>query len=662
MNLFLKYKGKHIMNKAASLPEPFFVSIIPHFPGEEAYLAQLIRERFKKTGINRYAMSFPLHPQGDDIYDKVKIQKETFRRLKALLADEKEIRLGILFQTTLGHGGYWNLAPQCGIEADKILKADGSETHRCCPLDQRFLDYIYNCITTLCEEGPAFALGDDDMRMFDGTCYCDRHVKMVSEMVGKEFTREELANAIANASPRDPVAVAFEKAQVKAMEKLSETMRKAMDACDPSISCGCCIVNSRYDYAEAETSILAGPNERVLRVGNSLYLEGAAKDELWRNAGTGFQVVNARSWGAKLLDESDTCPHNRYSKSARTMHLHITSGLIMGLDGGKLWLDQGAYPLREVSRPYEKILAENRYFYRQIINISKTWTPAGGVIHVPSLDREPYPVRGQAFFTLGDWNCCCFGKTGIPVHYEESSFKGGISLLNGAQIDYYTDEEIKSMLSNAALIDGPAAVKLTERGFAPMMGVEAVDTPPRGNVEYLKESGIKVGFLSANGTPTLKELPGAEVLSEVFFAQYKGCKAEYTMPGSTFFTNAAGGKVIVCAMNLKEWHYMHILNPGRKINYDSMIKRLGGVPCTLPEMQDARINCGYMPDNSLVCALFNYSYDPLKVRFTLEKMPQQIERLTAYGMWEPIAFEAVGNIAETALTQEPGVVGVYRLS
>ena len=76
------------MNNAASLPEPFFVSIIPHFPGNEEYLADLIRNRYKLTGIEKYAMSFPLHPQGDDIYDKPRIQKETFRRLKALLADE----------------------------------------------------------------------------------------------------------------------------------------------------------------------------------------------------------------------------------------------------------------------------------------------------------------------------------------------------------------------------------------------------------------------------------------------------------------------------------------------------------------------------------------------------------------------------------------------
>ena len=43
-------------------------------------------------------------------------------------------------------------------------------------------------------------------------------------------------------------------------------------------------------------------------------------------------------------------------------------------------------------------------------------------------------------------------------------------------------------------------------------------------------------------------------------------------------------------------------------------------------------------------------------------MPQKIERLTSYGMWDEIPFSALDNIAETALQLEPGVVGIYKLS
>ena len=115
-------------------------------------------------------------------------------------------------------------------------------------------------------------------------------------------------------------------------------------------------------------------------------------------------------------------------------------------------------------------------------------------------------------------------------------------------------------------------------------------------------------------------------------------------------------------MNIKEWHPMHVLNPGRKAMYIEFMQKLGGVPCYIPELQDARISCGTMPDGSLICALFNYSYDPLAVRFAVAEIPQKVERLTAWGMWEEVAFCGENGIVETALTQEPGVVGLYRLS
>jgi hypothetical protein len=171
-----------------------------------------------------------------------------------------------------------------------------------------------------------------------------------------------------------------------------------------------------------------------------------------------------------------------------------------------------------------------------------------------------------------------------------------------------------------------------------------------------------MGFLAANATPTLKALPGAEVLSEVCFCQYKGDEVRTTMPGSTFFTNAAGGKVIVSAMNIKEWHYMHVLNPGRKLQYAGFLKLLGGVPCYIPEPQDARISCGFLPGGALVCALFNYSYDPLPVCIAVEKAVQKFERLNSDGSWEEIPFTFADGMVQTELSQEPAVVGVYRLS
>ena len=648
------------MSVQNELAKPFFISIIPHFDSREVYLADLIRNRYQTTGIEYYAMRYPLHPQGNDLYDKVRIQKEFFRKLKDLLKGEPEIKLGILFQTTLGHGGYWNLTPECAIEADRIVKADGTVTHRCCPLDSRFLDYIRFCVGTLCEEHPDFTLGDDDMRMFDDTCYCEKHVKLISEMTGIKFTRETLADTVRDAGPHDPVAKAFEQAQIEAMRRLCKAVRQAIDSVDPSIRCGGCTVGNRYDYAEIESRELAGNTAPFLRIGNATYLEAALRDSIWNDVYTGFEATVMKGKGIQLLDESDTTPHNRFSKSARTMHAHITAGLLRGLDGGKLWLDQSAHPLREISRPYEKILAEHQNFYRQVIAISHSWQPEGCVINVPPLEQNPYPVKGTSFPDQCNWVYSCFGRVGIPVCYDDMQ-RSGIHLLSGDQVDWYSDKDLRFLLSESALIDGPSAVKLTERGFAEFIGVKADHQPVRGSREDSCCMDLSVSFLAGNGTPFLTALPGAEILSEVYLSQYSGSPTEKIMPGSTFFINRSGGKVIVTAMNLQKWHQMHVANPGRKLLYLSWLEKLGGLPGYIPEMQDVRIVCGTLPDGDLVCALFDSSYDPLPVRITLQKKPRRLFRLTPAGTFEEGSFSMSENTLKTQWTLQPGEVGIYRI-
>ncbi|MBR7155471.1 MAG: hypothetical protein IKD22_01425, partial [Lentisphaeria bacterium] len=89
-------------------PELFFVSIIPNFAGNEEYLAEMIKKRYARAGITRFAMSYPMHPQGMDVYDKIRQQTESFRRLKSLLKGAP-FQLGVLIQSSIGHGGYWNL-------------------------------------------------------------------------------------------------------------------------------------------------------------------------------------------------------------------------------------------------------------------------------------------------------------------------------------------------------------------------------------------------------------------------------------------------------------------------------------------------------------------------------------------------------------------------
>ena len=80
------------------------ISIIPMFPGREIYLAKLIRERYRYASISEFALCCSLHPQGDDPLKKPERAAKSFRKLKKLLLDTPSIRLGMLFQSLIGHG------------------------------------------------------------------------------------------------------------------------------------------------------------------------------------------------------------------------------------------------------------------------------------------------------------------------------------------------------------------------------------------------------------------------------------------------------------------------------------------------------------------------------------------------------------------------------
>ena len=395
-----------------------------------------------------------------------------------------------------------------------------------------------------------------------------------------------------------------------------------------------------------------------MRLSNSQYREGAIKDMCRVQATTGYQVVNLRNKGFDLLDESDTCPHNRFSKTARTMHLHIVSALFQGVDGGKLWFDQSACPLREISRPYEDIFGSHQGFYRELHRLVKSWKPVGLFTPIPQIEREPLPHKGTIYSSIPDWINVCFAKCGIPTFYERFDYDG-IRLLTGEQVDYFTDDELKTMLSGKVIIDSTAALLLTKRGFDKLTGVTATEQP----FEVSAEIGLMDNWSTALGNEGafFTAAPNATVLTTAIFRAYSGAPKKDVMPASVYYENALGGRVITSAMALAKTYDIRYLNPARKLQYIDWLKRLGGVPAYLPDMQDLKLFCGTLSDGALLCGIFNFSYDPFPVRITLEKRPAEILRLMPEGDFAPMPFQWQDNTAALEQTLQPAELAAVKI-
>lgn len=644
------------------------ISIIPAFHDNVDYLAEMIKERYLRSGISDYALSCSLHPQGDDPMQKPLKMAATFRKLKKKLKDSPHIRLGMLFQSLIGHGAVYNPNSKCAMKGTRLRNLDGKEIVLYCPNDQNFQKYIDQAVYTMAKEGPAFCLTDDDVRVTADFCSCKLHLADISKRCGIKVDRKRLASAVRNIRALDDMATVFDgkkaetedericaaflASKIASVDSLCKVVRNALDRVDSKISCGSCMIYMP-EYINSRMKILTGEaGSPMLRVSSGLYLELAVKDLALRMGSTGVQHTMFGNRGWTLLDEADTCPHNRYSKTARTMHLHLTVAIAQGLDGGKMWFDQGAYPLRHISLPYETIVGKHQGFYRELRRMVTDWKQYGYVTRVAP------PERGTP--RMEDWNSQCFNHMGIPGFHGDVNVEG-ITALSGSMHKHFTDDEIRKMLSGKVLLDGDAAEALTRRGFASLIGVEAVRKEISVSSETCHLTGVRSPFRGGANAVFFKKLPGSEVLGTVNFIQSSGAKPKKVMPGTVYFRNKLGGEVLSSAMLICKWHFMHVLTPSRKLVYLAWTKKLGGVPCYVPEEISVKLFAGRTDDGALAITLFNFSYDPFKVKLATAEKVSKVLELQAEGDWKAVDFEYKDGTLEIDRTLDCAGIGVYKL-
>ena len=138
----------------------------------------------------------------------------------------------------------------------------------------------------------------------------------------------------------------------------------AADAVDPSIPGGICVAGEEHFLCAPLARAFAANGQRpVMRTSTGLYAErmsaAGAPGNVCRMMG--FEAYYNDS-GIDLLCESDTCPHNLWSKSARSFFTHMATAAFVGMTGAKTWYVNAHKGAFAVSRNYTDVLAENPRF------------------------------------------------------------------------------------------------------------------------------------------------------------------------------------------------------------------------------------------------------------------------------------------------------------
>ena len=597
-----------------------------------------IQMQYEKNISTMPIFSMSLHITENPPTNKVDAYCEDYLKIKREL-DKRGLKSGILIQSTIGHGSRKFPQPY----QEYIRLTDGNGEGISCPLDKDFHNYIYNCVVKIAKCGPSAILLDDDFRLLGRSgkaCACPLHMAKFNKLAGTNLTREELFNIVTSDHEKcEEYTNLFVEVQFESLRELAHTIRNAIDSVDPTIQGAFC---TGGDDSVAITKIIAGKNNpSIMRIGSGYYSYNSTSGFTYNLFRTGLQKAQF-SGVDYLLAETDTCPHMRYSKTAKQLNAHYVGSILEGVKGAKHWitrLTKAGEREWGAGIAYRKILAKNASLYQTVANLVDGITWHGFKIPVP---KERVKTFKKAVFS--DFNSFgekCFERLGLPMYF--SAEKGGITCFTDGNDRYFNSEELLVELSNKAIFSSDVAKTVVERGFKDYLGVtvEEFDANNKPNAEiYVKNDN------TINTPVGIKKLVAINnnVQEDTKMLYSDGLNGErYVSLGSTRYENEFGGKVAVfCGTPNCESNYYQgysFLNPTRKEQFISLLKWFNEPVIYAPGDDLIYLKTGTLNDGRNLTSFINLGYDDVEnVTLVYPINPQKVSFVDFDGQIKELNF------------------------
>lgn len=558
--------------------------------------------------------------------------REVFRNNKEIL-EKAGFKTGAWFCPTIGYGSVSPGDNNAEKYYGKITGAAGRETHAFCPLDENFRKDLCDEFKGLAETGVETILLEDDFTLTGGKlwidnpgCLCKEHLKILSERLGEEITREKLLPYLISGKS-NKYRKEYLKLMGETLLKISADIEKAVHSVSPNTRVGFSSNSASYHLEGASAfeiaETLAGKNKPFVRLTAAPY---------WKNGPSlNSTIETARmqgAWfterGADVMTEGDTYPHPRFLVSAAELEMY---DMILRADGNstgilKYMLDYNS--LADYETGYVDFHCENAGVYEETEKRFKGKTAGLRVLEYPHntgnmdfdgsfdyfgfADHGTLPLLSQWFVT----------DNSLPTTYSETD---GAALVFGTNAKFVTDNDLK----NGLILDVKAARILAEKGID--VGFEKIESAPKPAGEYFfADDDSTVSSTEREGGYfrfTLKE--GAKVLSRFYLAgETLAVVPDYSeklesYPACYLYENADGFRFMVYTFaptfvkSKSEWHNGIFRNYYRQKQLINGYEWLCGKP--LPAV------CEKHPHLYILCkrdgerlnvGLFNLSKDKIK--------------------------------------------------
>ena len=627
---------------------PRWLTISTLLGEREEEIAKDIRFLGKETVVDAVAYSCTLVPEGDPAVDKAALLAPRFRKMHELLKGSG-VKEGILFQATMGHG--W--MPNSPAKGQKVVLPNGSEKYKFCPLDKTFLDYVAGQAKTLGELKPDFFMVDDDTRLITGVggCFCPLHLQAISAKAGKTFsTRQELQAALKTDAQ---LRAQWDDVLRDCIAELMKIIRAQIPSEIPGEFC-CCADDAHH--AGLMARLLAAPGQTpVVRINNARYMLDGRRDFPATLRKTASQLADLPK-GTIVLDEADPCPQNRYSMGATELVHHMVMNTLEGCGGAKIWLTRlGNAHETDSGLAYRDHFRRQKGYMEQVAALRLARTG----VRIPLPKPDPHASTHPRTVNVPDWATGLFGRYGVPYAYGPAA-QDGVTALTGAQVALLSDDELKTILSGAALLDGDAAVRLTQRGFAKEIGVAAKAwTGKTVSAERFEKETL---WRTIGQAADFTALDPKARRTSTFLHRVSGVSRETVelAPGAFYFENGLGGRVYAFAAYLPpyptlERYYYHSETRKRAVLAALRMlaggKRPGGA--FYPGDAEVLLETGVAADGRRIAVVDNIGIDALTAfRLDLDDVPGEVLRLQDDGTWKPVLFTRQWNRVRLETTVE----------
>ena len=617
-----------------------------------------IKEQYENGVCSLALFSMTLVPEGNPPANKVDSLCRKYKLFQDKL-NSMGLKCGVLVQASVGHG--WIMGELFPYQPH--VNFDDGKTRRCaCPMDEGFKEYIYGVMKTIASYNPAHIMVDDDFRTiwYKGEgCACPLHMDFFNKRAGSNFSREELWK-IVNQKTEDAKKYTdiYIETQKESLIDTARVMRNGIDSVNPKLHASYCCCGNNAEFAYEIASILAGESHPIeVRINNGNYTPQGSRffSRAFHRCAT--QVSKLKGKVDIILAETDTCPQNRYSTSASSLHSHYTGSILEGANGAKHWITRLLTYEPESGYAYRHVLAKNRGFYEKLAEIVPSLNWRGCRIYTPDTPDFTY---GRVKEEWDGWSYCVLERLGLPIYF--SSENGGVVCFEGNVDTRLSDDEILKLLSGNIILASDTAKNLVDRGFKDYIGVDVLEWTGKQPISELLPNGKRTKIQMK-----LKELvpvsSDVEISSRVYTTVDQE-SYEYLFPGVTVFKNKLGGTVItfagtpVAEFNIVE--AFSFLTYSRKQQLIELLNSVKELPVYYPGDEDVYLKVADMPNGDTFIALFNISLDTIEdVKLVCDFNVFAFEMLLPDGSTKSIDFTCKNNtytLKIDAKTLDPVVV------